>query len=230
MTGKRFSFKFSDLDIGPEHIFRILGKEAGEGAAVIESIVEEVLTEAASVADVKAEYLIYDGVSFDSTDFSMEVEGNKFTIGKIISGQVKKSSGIAFFNCTAGGRIGDMASELIKGSDYLKGYILDIAGSETVEAAADLMQSELKSEMLQHGMGITNRFSPGYCGWRLIEQHKLFSLMPANYSGITLNGSALMTPRKSVSGIIGIGKDLKMLPYTCSLCDDDKCIYRRKNT
>jgi hypothetical protein len=75
MTGKRFSFKFSDLDIGPEHILRILGKEAGEGAAVIESIVEEVLTEAASVADIKAEYLIYDGVSFDSTDFSMEVAG-----------------------------------------------------------------------------------------------------------------------------------------------------------
>ncbi|MCK7538940.1 MAG: hypothetical protein MZV63_52410 [Marinilabiliales bacterium] len=47
---------------------------------------------------------------------------------------------------------------------------------------------------------ITNRFSPGYCGWDVAEQHKLFSFFKDNFCGITLTESALMNPVKSVSG------------------------------
>jgi hypothetical protein len=52
--------------------------------------------------------------------------------------------------------------------------------------------------------------------------------MPDNYCGIKLNDSALMTPEKSVSGFIGIGENVKLLPYTCDFCDLKDCIYRKK--
>lgn len=69
--------------------------------------------------------------------------------------------------------------------------------------------------MASEGMVTTNRFNPGYCGWDVTEQHKLFSLMADNYCGIRLTESALMDPVKSGSGFIGIGKSVKRVPYTC---------------
>ncbi|MCK7517168.1 MAG: hypothetical protein MZV64_05325 [Ignavibacteriales bacterium] len=42
----------------------------------------------------------------------------------------------------------------------------------------------------ESGLKTTNRFSPGYCGWHVSEQHNLFRLVPDNYCGITLNDIA----------------------------------------
>lgn len=114
--------------------------------------------------------------------------------------------------------------------DFLKGYIYDVAGSEIVEAAADIMTEKLKEEMQRKGMLITNRFSPGYCGWNVSEQHKIFQLVPDNFCGIQLLESALMVPIKSISGIIGIGRNVRFLPYTCSKCDYKNCTYRKFKT
>jgi hypothetical protein len=111
--------------------------------------------------------------------------------------------------------------------EYLKGYIYDIIGSEIVEAAVDLMQTDMGKILNDSGLKITNRYSPGYCGWNVAEQHKLFQLIPENYCGITLTDSALMDPVKSISGFIGIGKDVKNNPYTCRMCNQDDCVYRR---
>ena len=82
------------------------------------------------------------------------------------------------------------------------------------EAASDIMQNELGKSAAISGNKITNRYSPGYCGWQVAEQHKLFQLIPDNYCGIRLTESALMDPEKSVSGIIGIGENVKINPYT----------------
>ena len=64
----------------------------------------------------------------------------------------------------------------------------------------------------------TNRYSPGYCGWHVSEQHKFFAFLPQNYCGIELSDSALMKPVKSVSAIIGIGKDCSKRKTTIVLC------------
>jgi hypothetical protein len=88
------------------------------------------------------------------------------------------------------------------------------------------MQNDLEKSMASSGTKITNRFSPGYCGWDVSEQHKLFQLLPGTYCGIRLSASALMDPEKSISGMIGIGKNVRHLPYTCNLCDMKDCIYR----
>jgi hypothetical protein len=36
-----------------------------------------------------------------------------------------------------------------------------------------------------------------------------------------------MEPVKSISGIIGIGENVRRRPYTCNLCDLKDCIYRK---
>ena len=67
-----------------------------------------------------------------------------------------------------------------------------------------------------------------YCGWHVSAQPALFSLFPEkNPCGIELTDSCLMLPMKSVSGVIGIGPDVRYLPYTCGICDKKDCYKRR---
>ena len=108
--------------------------------------------------------------------------------------------------------------------ELLEGYVVDIIGSIIVEKAMDTVQLELKSMKNQ----ITNRYSPGYCEWNVEEQKKLFSLLPDNFCNISLNDSALMLPIKSVSGFIGIGKDVRYHEYSCEKCNRTNCIYANK--
>ncbi len=83
--------------------------------------------------------------------------------------------------------------------------------------------------MLIKGLHVTNRYSPGYCGWSVAEQGMLFSFLPKNFCDIRLTESSLMIPLKSVSGIIGIGKELRRKGYKCDFCDIANCLRSNKN-
>jgi cobalamin-dependent methionine synthase I len=98
-------------------------------------------------------------------------------------------------------------------------------GSVTVEKAMDKIQEILDTEMQKTGLTISDRYSPGYCDWSVGEQQLLFTLMPKDFCGVSLSDSSLMKPIKSVSGIIGIGKELRQKGYQCDWCSDKNCIY-----
>jgi len=228
MKRKTFQFEFKKLKMSASQIEDVMGYKEGEDRELVTDLVEEVLKEAEEICSVKAEYIIYDSVQFNSTDKSVEINNICFQVNRIVFGQIKKSSSIAIFLCTAGEEIGRRSREAMQERDLLKGYVYDVVGSEVVETAANLMENELEKAMTSAGKKITNRYSPGYCGWNVSEQHKLFQLIPENFCGIRLTQSALMDPVKSVSGIIGIGVNVKHNPYTCNLCDMKDCIYRRE--
>jgi len=216
-----------DLNLDVVQIERVIGYRQGESQETISELISEILKESETICTIKAEYKIFDDVHFNDAGKNVEINNFIFDIKKIVYSQIKKSESIAIFLCTAGGEIGIRSRKSMKDGDLLRGYIYDIVGSEIVEAAADLMQDKLEKTMISSMKKITNRYSPGYCGWDVAEQHKLFKLVPDNYCGIRLNESALMDPIKSVSGFIGIGMKVKRNPYTCKLCDMKDCIYRR---
>jgi hypothetical protein len=227
MTGSTFQFDFKDLKLSVSQIESFMGYKPGESQETVSELVSEVLKEAEEICTMKAEYRFFNDISFDDSEKTLTVNSLVFNIKKIIYSQIKKSDSAALFLCTAGEEIGTRSKKSMKEGDLLRGYVYDVVGSEAVETAADLMQDQLEREINALGKGITNRFSPGYCGWLVEEQHELFQLMPDNFCGIKLNPSALMVPMKSISGIIGIGKNVKRHPYTCNLCDMKDCIYRR---
>jgi hypothetical protein len=207
-----------------------MGYQLGTAPEPVTILINEITEELLPLGGIKAEYIIFPGISLNREEKSLQFEGVKFNIKPIIYSQMKEAEEAALFICTAGPVIGEMSHNSMKGGDLLKGYVYDVIGSEVVEAAADLMQEELRKSMSALGKGITNRFSPGYCGWDVAEQHQLFSFFKDNFCGITLTESALMNPIKSVSGLIGIGEHVKYTPYQCHLCDDKTCIYRGRKS
>jgi hypothetical protein len=216
MRNSVFQFDFKDLKLPVSQIENIIGYNEGDDRGFVIGLIDEILKESAAIANIKAEYHIFENIRFDTDARTIKINNTDFSIKKIVFSQIKKSESVALFLCTA-----------MHERDLLRGYIYDVIGSEIVEVAADLMQNELEKTAEAEGLKITNRYSPGYCGWDVAEQHKLFQLIPYNFCGIRLNESALMNPEKSVSGIIGIGKNVKSNPYTCQMCDMKDCIYRK---
>ena len=99
--------------------------------------------------------------------------------------------------------------------------------SLAVEKAMDCIHAALGEEQAERGLKITNRYSPGYCNWPLSDQQSLFAFVGENPTGIELSPSCLMHPIKSVSGIIGIGKEARRRAYGCVVCQNKTCIYRK---
>jgi hypothetical protein len=227
MQDRTFTYGFGELGLTVSSVEEVIGYNEGEDREYVRTMIGEILSEAALIAIVKAEYRIFRDVSFRKEDRTVNLDGTNLNIEKIVWSQISRAESAALFLCTAGEEIGKRSRKAMQERDLLTGFIYDVIGSETVEAAADLMQAELGRSAAAEGMKITNRYSPGYCGWDVAEQHKLFSLMPSNYCNIRLTPSALMDPEKSVSGIIGIGQNVKMNPYICRMCDMKDCIYRK---
>lgn len=227
MEGKTYTFDFKELNLTAAQIERVIGFNNGDDREFVNSMIKELLAEAEKFSSIKAEYRIFEKILFTPSEKLVTIREKSFNVDKIVYAQLKKSGSAALFLCTAGSEIGERSRKAMRDRDFLTGYIYDLIGSEIVEAAADLMQDDIERSASIEGLRITNRYSPGYCGWNVWEQHKLFSFFPANHCGITLLPSALMQPEKSVSGIIGIGENVRRNSYTCRMCEMKDCIYRR---
>jgi hypothetical protein len=227
MDTKIFNIDFKDLHLNSSQIETVLGYKDGEDRSLVTSLINEILEESAGISNIKAQYSIFDEVELDHRTKFLRIKNIDFQVKNIVFAQLRRSDSVAIFLCTAGAEIGIRSKKAMQERDFLKGYIYDVVGSEIVEAAADIMQEELEKSILDSGRKITNRYSPGYCGWDVVEQHKLFNLIPENFCGIQLTPSALMDPVKSISGIIGIGKSVRYNQYTCKMCDLKDCVYRR---
>ncbi len=225
---KTYSFDYHDLNFDTGLIEILMGARPGETDPVFLSMVEAVDRQITEVCQIKAEVRTFENIEFPGDGISMKIGSTVFNPGKIVCRQLRRSGHIAISLCTAGPEIPAWIREEQLNGDMLKAYIIDLFGSEIVEAALDLVQKDVKQELEKEGQKITNRYSPGYCGWNTAEQHKLFSIFPDNYPGIELTDTALMKPIKSVSCITGIGSDVHFNPYTCGICDSEDCIYRER--
>jgi hypothetical protein len=221
-----FKFSYNDLAINHEEIRTLLGYENSLLPAPFDEYFEEALKKAGTVRDIAAAYKIVTIDSLDEKTRSMVTGEHEFKMGKTVIGELKGSVQLAFFVCTAGKTLSEISTRLLKGEDPVSGYVYDVLGSAIADAAADKMQEFLKAETEKTGNRITNRYSPGYCHWNVSDQHKLFSILGDAPCGVSLTPSALMYPIKSISGVIGIGPEVKYREYQCTLCLSENCVYR----
>ena len=224
---KSFDFEFSELQIDISEIEKFLGDSEGADQELVKYMIEDILKEAAQKSKIKGEYRIFNNIRFIPDNYSLTINNIDFEVKKIVYNELRNSESIAVFLCTAGEEIGIISKNAMQEGDALRGFIADVTGSHIVDSASELLQRKLEKRLISSGKKITNRYSPGYCDWYVAEQHKLFQLLPENYTSIKLTHSALMQPIKSISGFIGIGENVRYNPYTCSFCDRIDCIARK---
>ena len=221
-----YKIPWSDLSISIKNIADAIGyRDAEIPEPVLDAITESLVAVQKLWAPSGGYCIIPQACLVEDELYINEVT---LRIGKVIAGQLSKLEKVAVFACTAGPHIESWSKELMAQNEFLQGYIVDAIASEAVEKAMDIIQNTLKKEMQQNGYGISQRYSPGYCDWSVSQQQALFSLVPENFCGISLTESSLMMPIKSISGIIGICKEMKAGAYQCGICELTTCFRRHK--
>ncbi len=125
-----------------------------------------------------------------------------------LAGIYPRAGRLHLFAFTLGEPLGAEIGRLFAG-DFALGAVLDAVASQAAENAARV--AERWSESLPvpgAGDGGPWRcflYSPGYCGWHVSGQEALFAALRPETIGIRLNASFLMTPLKSVSGVLVAG-------------------------
>ncbi len=150
---------------------------------------------------------------------------------------LRSSDSLALFAVTIGEPVSERIMRLFGNNDFPLGSALDAAASEGAELTAQVLESYYadllkKSNGLDSSIGIL-RFSPGYCGWHISAQKKLFDRLNPGEIGISLRESFLMQPLKSISGVIVCArKDVfyfdDSFPF-CAECETRECRERIKD-
>jgi hypothetical protein len=125
---------------------------------------------------------------------------------ELVIGRVApRARALALYVATLGPALPDRIQQLFAQNALAEGYMLDAVAS----AGADLLSERLAAHFAQarpsRGGASDERtlaYSPGYCGWPTSGQRALFAALVPDEVGVTLNDSCLMTPLKSVSGVL----------------------------
>jgi len=138
---------------------------------------------------------------------------------------IPEASTLALFAVTLGERVSDEISRLFGQNDFAGGAMLDAAASIGADLAAGEIERhcdiQWRAACLIDDAVAVMRFSPGYCGWHVSGQKKLFARLQPERIGIRLNDSCLMQPLKSVSGVIvAARKEVLDIDDTYSFCAD----------
>jgi hypothetical protein len=214
-----------DINIDPGVLCGLMGIDRDDIPEPYGEIIRRELEEKENYLNIRGGFCISGNISIIPPKGFL-FEDKEFLAGRQVINNLKSSELLALFVCTAGEEVSRRSRELMGDGKLLEGYVADMVGSLLVEGAMDILQESLRDEMGSRGFKITNRYSPGYCNWDVIEQHKLFSMFPEGFCGVSLSESALMKPVKSVSGVIGIGKEVSFNNYICHACSSTDCIYR----
>lgn len=216
------------IPISKDAILNYLGYEEAKPEPHISDLVSDQINRTRELIIPDGGYIIKTIKNIDTKAGILEIDNQHFQVGKIITHQLKNARYLVLFIFTISRELEKLSDQLFNEGEMLEGYITNLIGSEAADGLAEYFHRIELPKILPSGTNYTNRFSPGYCNWDVAEQHKLFSMFPQSFRCVSLTESALMNPVKSVSGLIGIGENVKFQDYKCKLCGDKTCLFRKK--
>jgi len=134
-----------------------------------------------------------------------------------------RAEGLALFVATLGEALPARIRRLFEEDALAEGWMLDAVASAGADLLADRLAERYRQTLVGRGLSHTRvlPYSPGYCGWPTRGQRPLFDVLQPEEIGVTLNDSCLMSPIKTVSGVLvaGPGEAHKFRP-NFPFCDD----------
>jgi hypothetical protein len=142
-----------------------------------------------------------------------------------------RASDLALFVVTLGPRVCREIADRFAADDLALGAMLDSAASASADNLATVAAQRFAERLVRTGRRSPDtrvlEYSPGYCGWHISGQKKLFEFLHPERIGVSLRESYLMDPLKSVSGVLIAGParihELDMSYNCCSQCEIHNC-------
>lgn len=121
----------------------------------------------------------------------------------------------------------------LSATDVAKATATDSLASTLIEQVSDELERTLRASFEERKTYLTGRFSPGYGDSGLELQPRVCALLDASRKiGLSVTESLLLTPRKSITALLGVADH----PVTgklagCAHCTlKGKCSYRKRGT
>jgi len=143
-----------------------------------------------------------------------------------------RADSLALFVATLGEHVSTRIADLFAADDMARGFVLDAVASVSADLLTDRLAGQYRERVSREGTAVLG-YSPGYCGWHISAQRKLFDRLGPDAIGISLNDSYLMQPLKSVSGVLvaGAGRIHRFRPEfsCCGECTTRQCLPRMRS-
>jgi len=217
-----------NIEIDEKQVYRYLGYGAGHRrSARTSSIINEYIENAHHLIEASYSYVTRDIERVRRS--CVFVEGSIMFRSEVIAGLLEQCCCVSVFIATIGSRLEETVLKLAEERLVLQSAVLDAIGSAAVDGLAGLVQAKIAEEAGNKGLCISQRFSPGYCDWTIRQQEAVFRIIGENSNGVSLTEGYLMIPRKSISGVIGIGlSSSSVMKYNpCKTCGKQDCRGRR---
>ncbi len=207
----------AEINIDPKEVAVYLGYYSAKTDEITNKFISECTEEFLKAADFRA--------CFAEVEVSADGEIDLGS-GKIICNSLKKNLASCEKAYVFAATTGIESHRLIERNSIispLKGMVTDCIGSAAIEAFCDKINLSFENcECLRP------RFSPGYGDMPLECQRDIVEFLQTSKSiGMSLTDSLMMVPVKSVTAIIGIGKEKnKCTGPGCMICSGINCPYR----
>jgi hypothetical protein len=204
---------------------RIGGVQNGKVSPRIKAGIKKAMEAVNQYADPKAIYRILPVVKKNG---SVILNGEFFFKSPKLNVLFDFCDKAVVFLVTLGPKVERVINENMESQPHY-GVIVDAAASAAAEGAAQYIQDYIEKKLNEEEK-TTLRYSPGYCDWPISEQDEIFKILPHQRIGVELSENSFMSPRKSVSGVIGIcPANSKFSGNVCMNCKKIDCPYRRSN-
>ncbi len=143
---------------------------------------------------------------------------------------LRGTSYLAFGLSTIGKNLEEKVAELFAKNEYPKAMALDAVGTVASKFLSNYIQSVICQEAREQNFQTTKYFSPGSSDWNISQQKNIFQIIPADKIGVKLTESYMMVPKKSLSWVIGIGKEIIITSKgddSCKICLAENCQFRK---
>ena len=221
------------LKIDEEEVLRYQGyrrNKAGKTNEIILEITREEIEQSYHLFESQG---IYSKVMIKniSSEGRINLEnGLQLEINNSMLNLLRGTSYLAFGLSTIGNHLEEKVAELFAKNEYPKAMALDAVGTVASKFLSNYIQSLICQEAKEQNFQTTKYFSPGSGDWDINQQKIIFQIIPADKIGVKLTESYMMVPKKSLSWVIGIGKEIIITSKgddSCKTCLAENCPFRK---
>jgi len=197
------------IEITPEMMYIQQGRDpqARPLPERAELLYRQSIERATALAEPIALYEVFDVVPGAPPEVLTLSNGQAFQ-SRLIVHQLASAEQLAVAVCTIGPRVPAAATQAFADGESMMGFLLDSAGSLAVGSAARGVIAHLNQLATDRGLKASFSIAPGSAECTLEDQRVVFALLPTADIGVRLTETLLMVPVKSVSLVVGFGKDL----------------------
>lgn len=213
------------MDMMTREVIRYLGYGKQEADEKTLALIRECFSELEQIAKKRIVYHIF--------DLQMKQDGriiieNMQIHSRNLKKNLKGCEKVVLLGATLGVEV-DLLMKRYSYTDMAKVVVLQSCAAAMLEEYLDECQAKIAKEMEEQGYFLRPRFSPGYGDFSILHQKEILALADtARKIGLTMTESSMLTPTKSVTALIGLGRENESCHVKgCEACEKIDCMYRR---